>query len=554
MDFFVRNHQTQGDRYYVCPQCGATFTTQQDRGDINLPGPPANPWQPHRHYMPGNRVMHGGNVYTCILEHTSQPDHQPPDANLWTEETGTHDPYPEDLGNGVCPYHGDHTDPAAGFPSYFAPGERVGLVLVQAEGRKVETQLVRSLTVPEAAAGNPWLPTFPTLRPQIPDSSVRITLDAPFVSLGTDHADYLGTRQAVAVKVPKHQTASEPGDGPGNSNNYEANWGYRGMALTYQPTDALVTLQPTIPWATATAYVVGDAVVEGGAYYRCMLNHTSDATNQPGSGLAWPTFWVEIPKWFLMATPTPYDDNEQWDAYYVCPDCGEPYSGPAPPAVGGNVMHCNNPGCPGHEWCPMCGCVYPAGTVTCPFDGTNLNVVDPVTAGDDNFGIENVAAEEFDAYDIQVTVPKRTTLVATAQTADLGRTAPGVGVTPDMTVRSAGGTPAGRVPEPMGTSHEGAFKVRNEGNTIPNLVGVTPNAGLGSGVDDAWYRLFRPDADQNDWQDPTGKRGHGWTAARNPVSRDLKDTGYEHLAAGWLPVGPDGPHHNGGHRADPRDL
>lgn len=44
-------------------------------------------------------------------------------------------------------------------------------------------------------------------------------------------------------------------------------------------------------WLTATAYVVGDAVKNGGSSYICTVAHTSDASTEPGTGGSWATVW-----------------------------------------------------------------------------------------------------------------------------------------------------------------------------------------------------------------------------------------------------------------------
>lgn len=50
-------------------------------------------------------------------------------------------------------------------------------------------------------------------------------------------------------------------------------------------------------WITATAYDDdtngdGDVVTSGGSYYKCILSHTSGATNEPGVGASWATYWT----------------------------------------------------------------------------------------------------------------------------------------------------------------------------------------------------------------------------------------------------------------------
>ena len=90
----------------------------------------------------------------------------------------------------------------------------------------------------------------------------------------------------VRLSVPPNQPASEPGDT--GSNTLANNFGYRGWAAVYHPTSAL---NP---------------------------ENRDDA----------------------------YDDNDAWDAYLVCPDCGDPQE-------------------PHDVVCTACGRWYPGGTLTC---------------------------------------------------------------------------------------------------------------------------------------------------------------------------------------------
>lgn len=44
-------------------------------------------------------------------------------------------------------------------------------------------------------------------------------------------------------------------------------------------------------WVTATPYKVDDALTHGGVSYRCYVDHTSGATDEPGVGVSWATVW-----------------------------------------------------------------------------------------------------------------------------------------------------------------------------------------------------------------------------------------------------------------------
>ncbi len=54
-------------------------------------------------------------------------------------------------------------------------------------------------------------------------------------------------------------------------------------------TDGIVT---TPFWFLLSVYVIGDIVQHGGDIYECILGHTAAATDEPGVGINWATFWV----------------------------------------------------------------------------------------------------------------------------------------------------------------------------------------------------------------------------------------------------------------------
>jgi hypothetical protein len=49
------------------------------------------------------------------------------------------------------------------------------------------------------------------------------------------------------------------------------------------------------PWADATAYTVGNAVVVDGQGFACRADHTSDPNTRPTTGMAWTVVWQALP-------------------------------------------------------------------------------------------------------------------------------------------------------------------------------------------------------------------------------------------------------------------
>jgi hypothetical protein len=51
---------------------------------------------------------------------------------------------------------------------------------------------------------------------------------------------------------------------------------------------------PITTWLTATAYVTGAFVSNGGSRWRCIANHTSGASTEPGVGASYLTAWAPV--------------------------------------------------------------------------------------------------------------------------------------------------------------------------------------------------------------------------------------------------------------------
>ena len=82
------------------------------------------------------------------------------------------------------------------------------------------------------------------------------------------------------------------------------------------------TVGTTAAWVTATGYTVGDFVNDGVLVYRCILNHTSSASDEPGVGASWQTYWVqddtyEIPTTYLEAELDEIQFAQSADTMYI---------------------------------------------------------------------------------------------------------------------------------------------------------------------------------------------------------------------------------------------
>jgi len=75
---------------------------------------------------------------------------------------------------------------------------------------------------------------------------------------------------------------------------------------------------PSIAWLTATVYSTEDLRVNNGIGYECISGHTSSATDEPGTGASWETYWVQCHKYTSadrieicnqLLSGVPYDIN-----------------------------------------------------------------------------------------------------------------------------------------------------------------------------------------------------------------------------------------------------
>lgn len=64
-----------------------------------------------------------------------------------------------------------------------------------------------------------------------------------------------------------------------------------GTAGEFDFEDLLVGLSWQGAWATATLYTINDGVRHEGSAYICLADHTSSATDEPGTGASWTTYW-----------------------------------------------------------------------------------------------------------------------------------------------------------------------------------------------------------------------------------------------------------------------
>ncbi len=155
----------------------------------------------------------------------------------------------------------------------------------------------------------------------------------------------------------------------------------------------------------------------------------------------------------MMMVYNDENGNGKWDVFYRDPLSGVTL--PATTAVGTAYGGT-------HAYCPTCGAVYYGQVPTfCPFDGTPL-----VTSVPNVVAETDLACEEFDVYDLQISVLKHAVIAHAGDTVDIGRVSPGVDANlVDTTVSPGGvpGLPPGRAAFGSDTAAVSTL-TRNEGN------------------------------------------------------------------------------------------
>ncbi len=221
-------------------------------------------------------------------------------------------------------------------------------------------------------------------------------------------------------------------------------------------------LAPSAPMA-GTNPAASDLINDPGYFGRLVLVHRPQF--YPGQA-AGSTEATPDPGGRGIATPGPaagqWTYNHRWDVGYRSPSSGAWQAVPGASA---------DPADPGYNICPVCAIPVPTSVNTCPYCGhTPLFAW---TAAATFAGLSRVTAydlgtEEYEPFNVVVSVLRKLNLSRTMAALDLGRVAPGVPQTaPDTTV---GGSSVDPVPAPsdVTTPDRGLpgrhFDVLNEGN------------------------------------------------------------------------------------------
>lgn len=233
--------------------------------------------------------------------------------------------------------------------------------------------------------------------------------------------------------------------------------------------------------------------------------------------------------------------TSKWNAFYKNPDCGyfQPGIGlwPLKCPVGGEVywyktwVVANMPYCPIHTTtrldevagrhyvCPVCGAEYALWPGTgCPFDGyTGASVQVPPT---DVVRDEHLVAEEYDPFDVQVSVSRKGEIAQTTPNVAIGRTEPGVPTRrPDTTVgplvshRAFPGD-VSSLPAHSDNPTDARISLRNEGNVaLSPRVSNTYDFDINTVADRGLDHYLRIDLSPN-------SLSYGRKAQSGPLTRD----------------------------------
>lgn len=274
--------------------------------------------------------------------------------------------------------------------------------------------------------------------------------------------DYASAQsKQLAVSIPRYQPPSVPGTGV--VNNFALDQGYRGGEVLYQNVDA--------PNANA-----------------------------------------------------PMTDG--WDVFYKNPDNGyfQPRAGEWPFLVNGSVVFAASapagsfPAEGRHFYCAVCGSEFRNNPNMCPFDGHTIAGTDQIPY---NLAVreEHLVAEEYDPFDLQVSVARKGEVTQTTEDVPVGRVTPGVpSRQPDLNTgilnaHRAFPSDVSFVPRSPYRASEAKVMLRNEGNVqtplrLANVYDLNDTAIADRALD----HYLRVDVD------PTSS--YGRKAGSGPLTRD----------------------------------
>ena len=138
--------------------------------------------------------------------------------------------------------------------------------------------------------GLPWSPHREDLR--ITDISVRwennkvATIEALYSTQGLSYPRNLPDKQSSLTTV--FDFSYEPIQLNNQDDKY---WDYVDIASATWGSKFKVKYTS---WANATGYVAGYIRENDAVIYECILNHTSSAADEPGTGAEWATYWTRV--------------------------------------------------------------------------------------------------------------------------------------------------------------------------------------------------------------------------------------------------------------------
>lgn len=258
--------------------------------------------------------------------------------------------------------------------------------------------------------------------------------------------------EPVWAAIPQYQPPSVPAPEAsgyrGLANDLENDFGYRGGLVLHR----------NEPPASIYSGLLDDSLTSGwDSFYR-----------NPDTG----HFQTQTGQWpFICAgadnTTPSADDHIVWDdtdgnndglvdASVTCAE--HPAAGTAPAGRQ-------------HFYCPTCGAEFSEDVGACPFEGRDLEHVNWLRI----VRPEHLAAEEFDPFDVQVSVGRSGGLAQSSPTISIGRVAPGVGArNPDTTTgpitdhRAFPGD-VSPLPQRPHRPSDARAQIRNEGNVALSL-------------------------------------------------------------------------------------
>lgn len=288
---------------------------QGEQGPQGDPGPEGliwlGDWSSLTSYDPDDAVTHLGSSYVCILTHSNQ---EPPNATYWDLLAAKGDQGEQGI-QGIQGPEGPQGDQGpigpegpqgpqgiqgdVGPTGPEGPQGPQGIQGIQGETGPTGPEGPQGPQGIQGIQGDPGPQGDPGLvwRGLWSGATTYVADDAVYYD-GNSYVCILGNTNQVppnptfwdflALEGDQGPTGPEGPQGPQGEQGIQGDPGPTGPA---GPQGEPGVTWDNAGWITSTLYEVNDGLLHNGTSYRCILQHTSGSTTEPGVGVSWATYW-----------------------------------------------------------------------------------------------------------------------------------------------------------------------------------------------------------------------------------------------------------------------